>query len=111
MKKLDARKLTPEIQQHNRDLAIRLFQQGKKRTDIAEITGVHYGVAYRWIKAWEQGGEAAIKQGQRGRRSAEQRPLTEAQESVLKKLICDKNPDQMKPPFYSFCWLDTLQKF
>nr|WP_324292700.1 winged helix-turn-helix domain-containing protein [uncultured Amphritea sp.] len=58
-------------------------------------------IAYvcRWIRAWEKGGEAAIKQGQRGRRSAEQRLLTEAQESVLKKLICDKNPDQMKLPF------------
>lgn len=99
MKKVDARKLTPEIQQHNRDLAIRLLQQGKKRADIAEIVGVHYGVVCRWIRACEQGGEAAIKQGQRGRRSAKQRLLTEAQESVLKKLICDKNPDQMKLPF------------
>lgn len=99
MKKLDARKLTPEIQQHNRDLAIRLFQQGQKRTDIAEIVGVHYGVACRWIRAWEQGGEKAIKQGQRGRRPEEQRRLTAAQETALKKLICDKNPDQMKLPF------------
>lgn len=99
MKKIDARKLTPEIQQHNRDLAIRLFQQGKKRADIAEIVGVHYGVACRWIRAWKQGGEQAIKQGQRGRRSEEQRRLTAVQESVLKKLICDKNPDQMKLPF------------
>lgn len=99
MKKSDARKLAPEIQQHNRDLAIRLFQQGQKRVDIAEIVGVHYGVACRWIRAWKQGGDQAIKLRRRGRRSEEQRRLTSAQESVLKKLICDKNPDQMKLPF------------
>jgi len=99
MKKTDARKLSSEVQQHNRDLAIRLFQQGQTRKQIAEIVGVHYAVACRWIKAWKQGGEAAIKLGQRGRRSVEQRRLTTEQESVLKKLICDKNPDQMKLPF------------
>ena len=99
MKKTDERKLTPEIQQHNRDLAIRLFQQGQKRAAITEIVGVHYGVTCRRIRAWKQGGEQAIKQGQRGRRPEEQRLLTAAQESVLKKLICHKNPDQMKLHF------------
>ena len=99
MKKTDARKLSSEVQQHNRDLAIRLFNQGQARKQIAEIVGVHYSVACRWIKAWLQGGEDAIKLGQRGRRPVEQRRLTVKQESVLKKLICDKNPDQMKLPF------------
>ncbi|WP_076718287.1 IS630 family transposase, partial [Motiliproteus sp. MSK22-1] len=99
MNKTDARKLSSEIQQHNRDLAIRLFRQGQTRKQIAEIVGVHYAVVCRWICAWKQGGDQAIKLGKRGRRSAEQRLLTEAQESVLKKLICNKNPDQMKLPF------------
>jgi transposase len=99
MKKMDTRKLSTELQQHNRDLAIRLFQQGQKRTEIAEIIGVHYTVACSWIRAWKQGGEQAIKLGQRGRRPEEQRRLTAGQEAVLKKLICDKNPDQMKLPF------------
>ncbi len=99
MKKIDTRKVSSELQQHNRDLAIRLFQQGHKRAEIAEVIGVHYTVACSWIRAWKLGGEQAIKLGQRGRRPEEQRRLTGAQESTLKKLICDKNPDQMKLPF------------
>lgn len=99
MKKTDARKLSSEVQQHNRDLAVRLFQQGQTRKQIAEIVGVHYAVACRWIKAWKQGGEEAIKLGKRGRGAVEQRLLTEAQESALKRLLCDKNPEQMKLPF------------
>ena len=57
MKKTDARKLSSVVQQHNRDLAVRLFNQGQTRKQIAEIVGVHYSVACRWIKAWLQGTE------------------------------------------------------
>jgi len=99
MKRIDARKLTSEVQQYNRDLAIRLFEQDQKRADIAKIVGVHYGVVCRWIRSWEQSGRQSIKLGRRGRSSGDQRCLTAAQESVLKKVICDKNPDQMKLPF------------
>ena len=99
MKNTDARKLSSVVQQHNSDLAVRLFNQSQTRKQIAEIVGVHYSVACRWIKAWLQGGEDAIKLGQRGRRPVEQRRLTVNQESALKTLICDKNPDQMKLPF------------
>lgn len=99
MKRIDARKLTSEVQQHNRDLAIRLFKQDQRRADIAEIVGVHYGVVCRWIRSWEQNGRQSIKLGKRGRSSEDQRRLTVAQESVLKKVICDKSPDQMKLPF------------
>ena len=44
MKKFDARKLPKEVQQHNRDQAIRLFHQGKTPKEIALIVGVHYVV-------------------------------------------------------------------
>jgi len=99
MKRIDARKLTSEVQQHNRDLATRLFEQDQKRADIAEIIGVHYGVVCRWIRSWKKSGRQSIKLGKRGRSSEEQRRLTTVQESALKKVICDKNPDQMKLPF------------
>ena len=99
MEKLDARKLPSEVQQHNRNLAIRLFQEGKKRKEIASIVGVHYGVVCRWIQAWQQGGKQAIKLKKRGRSSGERRILTEAQESALKKLLVEKNPKQLKLPF------------
>jgi len=99
MKKLDARKLPSEVQQHNRNLAVRLFQEGKKRKEIASTVGVHYGVVCRWIQAWQQGGEQAIELKKRGRSSGERRILTEAQELALKKLLVEKNPQQLKLPF------------
>jgi hypothetical protein len=44
MKKHAARNLSKEIQQHNRNQAIRLFTEGKKRAEIAQVIGVHYVV-------------------------------------------------------------------
>jgi transposase len=99
MKKIDARKLPKEVQQHNRDQAIRLFRQGITRKEIASIVGVHYVVVCGWIRAWQQGGQDAITLKKRGRGSEEQRLLTKAQEDALKKLLCNKNPKQLKLPF------------
>lgn len=99
MENQDARTLPREVQQHNRNLAIRLFQKGKKRAEIAEIVGVHYGVVCRWIRAWEKGGKKAIQLKKRGPGTGEGRILTKAQESELKKLLCEKNPKQLRLPF------------
>ncbi|SDP68948.1 IS630 family transposase [Desulforhopalus singaporensis] len=99
MKKQDARKLSQEIQQYNRDQAIRLFKAGRKRKDIAKIIGVSYSAVCKWISIWEAGGRKAIVLKKRGRSSESQRLLTAAQEKALKKLLVDKNPKQLKLPF------------
>ena len=99
MKKQDARKLSKEIQQHNRNQAIRLFTEGTKRADIAKGIGVHYLVVCDWIRAWRRGGTAAIQLKKRGRGSENQRLLTEKQEDVLRHLLTAKNPQQLKLPF------------
>lgn len=99
MKNTDARNLPREVQQHNRNQAIRLFKSGKSRKEIAVIVQVHYDVVCRWIRAWKKGGDKAIKLKKRGRGSAEQRKLNKAQEAELKKLLMNKNPQQLKLPF------------
>ncbi len=99
MNTTDARKLPTDVQQHNRNQAIRLFQHGKSRQEIAEIIGVHYGVVCRWIRAWKDGGKKGLEIKKRGREVGERRVLTAAQEKELKKLLCDKNPRQLKLPF------------
>lgn len=99
MKKHDARSLPREVQQHNRDLALRLFRDGRTRRDIAEIIGVNYVTVCDWISAWKKGGSKALQLQKRGRGSEEQRKLTPAQEKVLKHLLTDKNPQQLKIPF------------
>jgi len=99
MKKHDSRNLPREVQQHNRNQAIRLFGQGRKRAEIAQILDVHYVVVCDWIRAWKQGGDNAIKLKKRGRSSDQQRLLTREQEKVLRNLLTEKNPQQLKLPF------------
>lgn len=99
MKNTDARNLPKEVQQHNRNQAIRLFKNGKSRKEIAEIVQVHYDVVCRWVRAWKKGGDKAIKLKKRGRGSVEQRMLNKTQEAKLKKLLINKNPQQLKLPF------------
>lgn len=99
MNKVDARKLSSEIQQHNRKQAIRMFENGHDRQDIAHSLDVHYGTVCRWIRAYQQQGESGIQLGKRGRRSGEDRLLSPAQEAKLQAIICEKCPDQLKLPF------------
>ncbi len=99
MKKQDSRQLSQEIQQHNRLLAIRLYERGQSRAEIAKILEVHYVVICQWIRVWKKAGESALKLGKRGRRPIEQRLLTPEQELKLKELLREKNPEQMSLPF------------
>ena len=86
MKKYDARKLPKEVQQHSRNQAIRLFQKGITRKQIAEIVGVHYSSICKWIRIWKSGGKRAIKLKKRGRGSENQRLLTIDQEKAPQKI-------------------------
>lgn len=95
----DGRNLPKEVQQHNRNQAIRLFQDGKSRKEIVTIIQVHYDVVCRWIRAWQKGGEKAITLKKRGRTPGDKRKLTQQQEDKLKGLLIDKNPQQLKLPF------------
>ena len=99
MKKQDARSLSQEVQQSNRNQAVRLFKMGKSRKDIADIIGVSYSAVCNWITAWRAGGDEAIVLRKRGRTSDSQKLLTEAQEKALKQLLVEKNPRQLKLPF------------
>lgn len=99
MKKVDARKLSTEVQQHNRDTAIRLFHEGKSRKDIAAIVGVHYMTVCKWIDAFKKLGEKGITIEKRGRTEGTKRKLTESQEAALKQKLIDRAPNQMKLDF------------
>ena len=99
MKHIDARKLSSEAQQYNRNQAVRMFEQGQSRRQIADNLDVHYGTVCNWIRRFEQSGKSGMDLGQRGRCSGEYRMLTSAQEAKLKQIICDNNPQPMKLTF------------
>ena len=56
MAERDGRKLSPELQQHNRQVAIKLFQKGVKRKVIAESLEVSYIAVCQWIRLWKKEG-------------------------------------------------------
>ena len=99
MEKIDARKLSTDAQQEIRYQVIRLKQQGHKRSEISEITGIHPSTISAWWKLYKNSGKKALKIRKRGRPSGTCRTLTPNQEKELQKTMYDKCPDQMKLPF------------
>lgn len=61
MKKTDARRLKPDVQQQLRNQAVRLRKAGRKYKEIAEIVGVHRTTICKWFKAYEKEGAMAIR--------------------------------------------------
>ena len=93
MDKIDTRKLSTEIQQHNRDQAIHLHLEGMLRKDIIRIIGVHASILNCWIALYNKGGSEALTIGQRGLREGEVWALSEPQERKLKEVILGKFTD------------------
>ncbi|MFC1489169.1 IS630 family transposase [Thermodesulfobacteriota bacterium] len=99
MENTDTRKLKPEVQQELRNQAIRLRKAGRTYKEIGQIVGVHHTNVCKWWKAYEHGGQKAIKHKRRGRRKGSHRTLTDDQERELQRSIKDHCPDQLKLPF------------
>ena len=94
----------PENFQRKFNNTIRYWLSGyfsKKKVDKKSliIVGVHYGVVCRWIRAWKARGTKGLEIKKRGREVGQRRVLTAPQEKELKKLLCNKNPKQLKLPF------------
>ena len=99
MEKTDTRKLKPQVQQELRKQAIRLRKSGMTYKQIGKVVGVHPTNVCKWWKAYEQGGQKAVRHKKRGRRTGDCRTLTEDQEREIQRAIKDRCPDQLKLPF------------
>jgi transposase len=80
MNKPDARFLNPTTQNYLRQQAIRLREQGKQFVDIAHYLGVHRNTVSDWWQQYQEFGEIALKQQERGRNVGEGRTLSQEQE-------------------------------
>ena len=99
MEKIDARKLPSSALEEKRRQAVRLRKKGMTRAEIGEIVGVHADTVGRWLKCYQAQGAQGLKLKTRGRREGSGRRLDEKQERIIKQLLTDKTPDQLKMPY------------
>ena len=95
----DFRKLEPSVQVELRRRAVAMVDGGMTRLAAAAAVGVNRRFVAKWLKARDEGGDAALEGGRRGRRPGEQLWLSEAEGARIRKLITDRCPDQLKLPF------------
>ena len=99
MEKTDTRKLKPEVLQQLRNQAIRLRKKGMTYKAISEVIDVHHTTICGWCTTYEREGAKGIRLKTRGRKHGAKRTLSPEQEKELRKMIEDKEPDQLKLPF------------
>ena len=95
----DSRSLRPEELSDRRRQAVALFRKGHTRIEIGEIVNVHRNVVGRWISDWQKKGEEAFIVRKKGRSKGQGMRLSGWQASLIKRLIIDKTPDQLKFQF------------
>ncbi len=96
MEKDDARYSTLEHLHERRKQVVRLHCKGYKVMQIVDLCGLSYPSVRAAIDRYTVGGLAAIKPAVRGRRAGQGRALNAEQEHALRKIICDKRPEQLK---------------
>jgi transposase len=102
MDKQDARKLEPAAQYELRKQVIRGWKRGQNRRQISADVGLSYPAVCDIVKRYRANGAQGIgvlAPGNRGRRAGEARILSEDQEILIQRLICEKRPEQMKMDF------------
>jgi len=98
MKTADARTLSPAAQEDQRRKAIRAWREGQSVTRVARLFGVSREAVYQWIERYEQRGAAGLKARKRGKPPMPK--LAGWQAATIVRLISDRQPEQLKLPFY-----------
>jgi transposase len=99
MKTTDTRKLSISAQETIRIKAVAALMSGMTQVAAAKLFGVTRQAVGRWVKTFHQGGEAALKARKEGRPKGSGK-LQSRQAAVIVKLMTDKDPRQLKLPFY-----------
>jgi len=98
--KIDGRKLKTETQQQLRYTAIELRKRKLTYFEIAEALGVHFATVGKWCRIYKKHGHLGLKIKKRGVKIGTNLRLSLDQTKILKKIIIDKTPDQLKLHFY-----------
>lgn len=98
MENIDARKLKQDAQEIIRKKAVQLVLTGKKRKEVAAIFNVTTEAIRKWMIKYKKKGFEGLKKSKRGRRNGGK--LKNYQAATICNMIRDRNPDQLKLPFY-----------
>jgi transposase len=97
--KEDARKISSAELKERRNQVIRAFKRGVNQLQISRDVGMSYQGVRGIVRRYKENGSASITPKVRGRKEGTQRYLDEAQENDIKRLICEKRPEQLKMDF------------
>lgn len=100
MRASDTRRLSPAAQEELRRRAVRAVAAGTSQSEVARLFGVSRQSVNGWVQAQRRGGEGALTSSRRGRRPGEQQALRPWQQAQIAKAIRERNPDQLKLPFF-----------
>lgn len=103
MEAKDARSLPAIAQEDIRIKCVKAVLSGKKQVEVARLFCVTRQALGRWVKAYREGGEKALKARQRGRPKGVS--LLPWQAAHIAKTVVDHHPEQLKLPF----WLWTRE--
>src|SRR5487761_1910867 len=99
MEATDMRSLSGDARHERRVQGIRLRKAGCTYAGIAAQTGLSRTGVFDICKRHTESGAMALHDAPSGRKTGDGRLLTAAQEAVVRKLIADKTPDQLKMPY------------
>lgn len=96
MEATDMRLLSRDARHERRVQVIRLRKAGHTYDEIAQQTGLSRTGVFDICKRHEAAGAKALRDAPNGRKTGDGRLLTAEQETLIRKLIADKTPDQLK---------------
>ena len=99
MDREDARKQTREALHERRKQVIRMHRKGVGVMKIVEQTGLSWSAVNAALRLYERGGAVALKPERRGKKPGSGRSLSAEQEALIRQIICDKRPEQLKMEF------------
>ncbi|MGG1951636.1 IS630 family transposase [Ralstonia solanacearum] len=99
METTDMRTLSPEARHERRVQVIRLRRAGRTYEEIAELTGLSRTGVFDICKRHQALGAKGLRAAPGGRKPGQGRSLDVTQELLVRQLIADKTPDQLKMPY------------
>lgn len=100
MEKSDARSLSPDAQETLRKRAVQAVFGGMKQYVVANAFGVSAYIISQWVKRYRTDGIQALNAHKKGPQQGTNTLLTSKQAGMIRRMIIDKCPEQLKLPFF-----------